>query len=207
MFPIHIKARRYWKRYSLELFFFALVLVLGFSVGKAFAAEPEPVKFLDQKPEQYIRAKPATTTTTTTTAPPVERKLSQTEPVAVTPSVPLPPGSRADWLRQAGVPEDQLGNAEWLVNHENGMWCPTRGYGQNYCPETPGNTSKAYGIPQALPGTKMASAGEDWATNPITQLRWMNSYVHGRYGGWSQAIDAWKSRAQFENGEWRGGWY
>lgn len=41
----------------------------------------------------------------------------------------------------------------------------------------------AYGIPQALPPHKMASAGPDWATNPKTQIRWLLSYVGGRYGG------------------------
>ena len=35
----------------------------------------------------------------------------------------------------------------------------------------------AYGIPQALPGSKMASAGADWRTNPYTQLRWMVGYI------------------------------
>lgn len=45
------------------------------------------------------------------------------------------------------------------------------------------NTSSgAYGIPQALPGTKMASAGADWATNPDTQIRWGLGYIMGRYG-------------------------
>jgi hypothetical protein len=45
------------------------------------------------------------------------------------------------------------------------------------------NTSSgAYGIPQALPGTKMASAGADWETNPETQIRWGLGYISGRYG-------------------------
>lgn len=43
-------------------------------------------------------------------------------------------------------------------------------------------TSSAYGIPQALPGSKMASAGADWATNPVTQIRWGLGYIQGRYG-------------------------
>jgi LysM repeat protein len=44
-------------------------------------------------------------------------------------------------------------------------------------------SSGAYGLPQALPGSKMASAGADWATNPLTQLRWMLGYVNSSYGG------------------------
>lgn len=43
-------------------------------------------------------------------------------------------------------------------------------------------SSGAYGIPQALPGEKMASAGADWATNPETQIRWGLGYIEGRYG-------------------------
>jgi hypothetical protein len=43
-------------------------------------------------------------------------------------------------------------------------------------------SSGAYGIPQALPGSKMASAGADWATNPATQITWGLGYISGRYG-------------------------
>jgi hypothetical protein len=42
-------------------------------------------------------------------------------------------------------------------------------------------TSSAYGIPQALPGSKMASAGADWKTNPATQIRWGLGYIKSRY--------------------------
>jgi hypothetical protein len=44
------------------------------------------------------------------------------------------------------------------------------------------NPSGAYGIPQALPGSKMASAGADWATNPATQITWGLNYISARYG-------------------------
>ncbi len=42
--------------------------------------------------------------------------------------------------------------------------------------------SGAYGIPQALPGSKMATAGADWETNPATQIAWGLGYISGRYG-------------------------
>ncbi|GIG58390.1 hypothetical protein Lfu02_27620 [Longispora fulva] len=44
------------------------------------------------------------------------------------------------------------------------------------------NSSGAYGIPQALPGSKMASAGPDWQTSAETQIRWGLGYIKGRYG-------------------------
>lgn len=43
-------------------------------------------------------------------------------------------------------------------------------------------SSGAYGIPQSLPATKMASAGSDWRTNPETQIRWGVGYIDSRYG-------------------------
>jgi hypothetical protein len=44
------------------------------------------------------------------------------------------------------------------------------------------SSSGAYGIPQALPGNKMATAGPDWLTNPDTQINWGLNYIQGRYG-------------------------
>lgn len=52
-------------------------------------------------------------------------------------------------------------------------------------------TSDAYGIPQALPGSKMASAGSDWATNPKTQVDWGLRYIQQRYGSPTAAINFW----------------
>src|SRR5690606_15352265 len=48
--------------------------------------------------------------------------------------------------------------------------------------ERAANSIGAYGIPQALPGSKMSSEGDDWETNPVTQIRWGLGYIQGRYG-------------------------
>ncbi|MFV0451944.1 MAG: transglycosylase SLT domain-containing protein [Propioniciclava sp.] len=58
-------------------------------------------------------------------------------------------------------------------------------------------TSSAYGIPQALPGNRMASEGDDWRTNPATQIRWGLKYVKERYG---TPCSAWSFKAAH-------GWY
>jgi hypothetical protein len=52
--------------------------------------------------------------------------------------------------------------------------------GWNASAENP--SSGAYGIPQALPASKMASAGPDWRTDAATQIRWGLSYIQDRYG-------------------------
>jgi hypothetical protein len=53
--------------------------------------------------------------------------------------------------------------------------------------------SGAFGIPQALPGDKMATAGSDWQTNPRTQLEWGLSYIQDRYGSPCGAWSFWES--------------
>src|SRR5262245_53953438 len=58
-------------------------------------------------------------------------------------------------------------------------------------------TSGAYGIPQALPAGKMASAGSDWRTNPSTQIEWGLGYIESSYGTPCSAWD-------FKQGN---GWY
>jgi hypothetical protein len=52
--------------------------------------------------------------------------------------------------------------------------------------------SGAYGIPQALPASRMASAGADWRTNPVTQIQWGLRYISSRYGTPCTAWSHWK---------------
>jgi len=86
------------------------------------------------------------------------------------------------WATEAGVSEDDLYSALTLIYHESG------------CRVSATNSSSgAYGIPQALPGSKMASEGSDWETNPVTQIKWMAKYVKRRYGGWTQALTFWQN--------------
>ena len=55
--------------------------------------------------------------------------------------------------------------------------------------------SGAYGIPQALPGWKMSTAGSDWLTNPTTQIRWGLDYIASRYGSPCEAHARWLARS------------
>ena len=67
------------------------------------------------------------------------------------------------------------------------MW--DRASGWRYDAENP---SGAYGIPQALPGSKMASAGADWQTNPATQIKWGLGYIKAIYGDPCKAWAFWQ---------------
>lgn len=115
---------------------------------------------------------------------PVE-ELPQVKQESVAPQPSTPPsvvaGGREDWLRAAGISESDWPYVDYIVNHEGG-WAGT----------TRWNTggSGAYGLCQALPASKMASAGSDYMTNPVTQLRWCNGYAQGK-GGWYASYLFW----------------
>ncbi|MFD7286007.1 transglycosylase SLT domain-containing protein [Streptomyces sp. NPDC059863] len=80
------------------------------------------------------------------------------------------------------VPADQFQCFSNIVNHES-TW--------NYKAQNP--SSGAYGLVQALPGSKMSSAGADWQTNPATQIKWGLNYMDGRYGSPCGAWSFWQA--------------
>ncbi|MFE9658692.1 MULTISPECIES: transglycosylase SLT domain-containing protein [unclassified Streptomyces] len=85
-------------------------------------------------------------------------------------------------MARAVVPADQFQCFSNIVDHESD-W--------NYKAVNP--SSGAYGLFQALPASKMISAGADWQTNPATQIKWGLSYMEGRYGSPCGAWDFWQA--------------
>ncbi|PWC08257.1 lytic transglycosylase domain-containing protein [Mycetocola zhujimingii] len=132
--------------------------------GYEFVAAPIPEPVVVEEPEETEDAK----SDAKATAP-------GKKPAAPLPKVNADPGSAQaiahDMVLARGWGEDQFSclvalwkkESGWRVNAEN-------------------KSSGAYGIPQALPGSKMSSAGSDWATNPATQITWGLGYISGRYG-------------------------
>ncbi|MFJ7236954.1 transglycosylase SLT domain-containing protein [Streptomyces olivaceus] len=80
------------------------------------------------------------------------------------------------------VPSGQFQCFSNIVNHES-TW--------NY--QATNASSGAYGLVQALPGSKMASAGADWQTNPATQIKWGLNYMDSRYGSPCGAWEFWQA--------------
>jgi uncharacterized protein YabE (DUF348 family) len=78
----------------------------------------------------------------------------------------------------AGIAPGDYQYADYIISHESG-WRPNAT-----------NGSGAYGLCQATPGSKMATSGADWQTNPVTQLKWCNGYA-SRYGGWAGSYNHW----------------
>lgn len=106
-------------------------------------------------------------------------------------TVNIPPaGTMQRWLHddliRQGFSEQDYQAANWIISRESGWRV-----------NATNASSGAYGLPQALPGGKMASFGADWRTNYQTQLKWFENYCVNRYGGFVQAQQAWVSK----------GWY
>jgi hypothetical protein len=93
---------------------------------------------------------------------------------ASTPAAPSPSGS------PEAIAQQQLAQYGWSGQYAclYSLW--ERESSWNMYAQNP--SSGAYGIPQALPGSKMASAGSDWATDAATQIRWGLSYIKSVYG-------------------------
>lgn len=83
---------------------------------------------------------------------------------------------RTSVMAAAGIAMSDYAYVDYIVSHESG-WRP---FARNA-------SSGAFGLCQALPGSKMASSGSDWETNPVTQLRWCSGYAAARYGSWAAA--------------------
>lgn len=147
---------------------------------------------------------------TTTSAAPVEHVVAlgtkvkppapvPAAPAAVAPSTPGAPAAAskpAEPGSNRAIAQDLAAGRGWGADQFvclDSLWTK-----ESRWDDTAENRSSgAYGIPQALPGSKMASAGADWRTNPATQITWGLGYIAGRYGDPCGAWDHSKAR----------GWY
>jgi hypothetical protein len=95
--------------------------------------------------------------------------------------------SSAQAIAHKMIPDAAQFNAfSKIVSHESG-----------WNPHATNSSSGAYGLVQALPASKMASAGSDWKTNPATQIKWGLDYMNSRYGSPVKAWSFWQAN----------GWY
>ena len=86
-------------------------------------------------------------------------------------------------MRERGWDDDEWGCLDSLwIGESDWEWNATN------------SSSGAYGIPQSLPANKMASAGADWKTNPITQMEWGLDYIKTSYGSPCEAKSFWDSK-------------
>lgn len=85
-----------------------------------------------------------------------------------------------------GYGSDQFACFDWVITHES-----------NWNPHAQNASSGAYGLPQSLPGSKMASVAPDWRDNPATQIIWGAQYMKSRYGSPCGAQSHWESAGNY----------
>jgi uncharacterized protein YabE (DUF348 family) len=126
---------------------------------------------------------------TVVTVQPVPQIVARGQAVSI-------PADKQAVMAQAGIAAGDYKYVDYIASHEGG-WCPTKIQGSHACPGymSPSDVpaGSGYGIFQATPGRKMASAGSDWATSAVTQIRWATGYAVGRYGSWAGAYNHWVS--------------
>ncbi|MEU6124134.1 transglycosylase SLT domain-containing protein [Streptomyces sp. NPDC047123] len=106
---------------------------------------------------------------------------------AVPAAAPAAASSSAQSIAKKMIPDPAQYKAfSNIVSHESG-WNHT----------AKNSSSGAYGLVQALPASKMSSAGSDWKTNPATQIKWGLDYMNDRYGSPVAAWNHWQAN----------GWY
>lgn len=129
---------------------------------------PSPPPSPSSSPSSSPAPKPAST--------PPSRPSPQPVTTTTTTPAPVTPNGAVQQMASGLLATFGFPASQWSCL--NDLW--TRESGWDTFAENP--SSGAYGIPQALPGDKMSSAGADWRTNPLTQIRWGLGYIKSVYG-------------------------
>ena len=167
-------------RSSWSLPVFAGFVTMAFVALAVVPAEPPPVASAVQAPVRPIDTQhlavageyaQSLSRDGYTVTEPEPVKVASTAPAAGTPDPGSAQAIALEMVTARGWGADEFNCLVALWNRESG-W--------NVYAHNP--SSGAYGIPQSLPGDKMASAGADWATNPATQITWGLGYIQSRYG-------------------------
>lgn len=175
----------------------AVVGVVSAGASSASAATA-PVAYVKHHAVQAVASSSAAAVVTPSAAPasakpspPATTKAAVPAPAAATTKpAPAPVVTHVDpyaglspyQIAERIVPSSQFGCFDWIVTHESG-----------WDVHATNPSSGAYGLGQALPGSKMASEGADWRDNPVTQIKWTLGYMDGRYGSPCSAQAFWQA--------------
>jgi hypothetical protein len=146
------------------------------------AAETERLKLAGQRASRAARKDFVKRAALAPKGTPLPTKTPKKDPAPITVGNPVPVGEAQRIARKLlpGFGFEPSTHFGCLVQ----LWDRESGWRVNAA-----NPSGAYGIPQALPGSKMANAGPNWRTNPTTQIKWGLGYIKSRYktpcGAWS----------------------
>jgi len=202
------KNKRYLPVLSFLLFvglFLPTVAHLNNQTGERRASSTASAKVITKKPATKPAASPK---------PKPKKKIKKTSRARVRTATYIPPANEKprpvngqrkcesweDWTTPCGknqrIGYDLASDRGWTGRQWvclKKLWFHESGWSKNSGSPDGG----AFGIPQALPGSKMASAGSDWRTNAATQIKWGLGYISGRYGSPCSAYAHWQSHSWY----------
>lgn len=176
----------------------SLIITIILAGLVVLVGQPHPVA--DKEPITHL---PKVTQTASALAP--VDKPSQTiiapEPVKPPePVAPKVPTTKEEIMEAAGIAQSDWAAVDFIISRESG-WCAMKWENElGACPTenshkyAEDNAGRGYGLCQSTPANKMASAGDDWRTNPVTQLKWCNSHAVGSHGSWWKAQGHWVAK-------------
>lgn len=145
-------------------------------------ADPQPTATATAEPTQQATQEAQATTNNNSSS----NNESSAQQAASSIGTTTPVGDMQSWahdyLLANGGTEADFTATVYIISHESG-WSVT----------ATNASSGAYGLAQALPGSKMATHGADWQTNYQTQLKWFWDYCKGRYGSIQGAYNFWQA--------------
>ena len=155
---------------------------------------PGPIALTDygtaeKHPDPRHHARGARNTASGATGPSIAMP-GTTQPAGTRPQAPGPqgPAARTPWQIAGSLMPDYHWTS-WQFRYLNLLWMRESGWNRFAC----NHSSGAYGIPQAVPGDKMAAAGPNWRTSARTQIIWGMGYIKSRYGdpwnAWQHELD------------------
>jgi hypothetical protein len=152
----------------------------------------QTLRYLENQRQQLIAMTTATGTLTVVTSPklasPAQIALADPASGTTTSGTSYVPAAPADPTGAESIAYNMMASFGFPPAQYYGclydLWMRESSW--SYDAENP---SGAYGIPQSLPGSKMASAGADWQTDPATQIRWGLGYIQQKYGNPCNAWD------------------
>ena len=172
----------------------------GFNPGAIAAVAAVPtshtVLLLEEQREELIAISSASKTLSLVGTPELASRQTTAPGSGSGSATGVPAGPPPDPGTAQRIAWNMMSSFGWNPNTYfgclNNIW--TRESGWVYTAE---NASGAYGIPQALPGSKMASAGADWQTDPTTQIKWGIGYMKSIYGSPCQAWAFWQAHSYY----------
>lgn len=158
-----------------------LIAIINLIYGICLQSSHKPSE--TQKEEQITSETTTTSTTTTTTTKTTKKAVKTTKKATKKKSgfnVKASKNEMQSYAKQFIGNDEEYKAFDFIITHES-----------SWNANAVNKTSKATGLCQALPGSKMKSEGADWKTNYKTQVRWCVKYCQVRYGSIQKAKQFW----------------